>query len=57
MSAAQAVQAVEIEAALARVARGEGDHNDANLLRSIFQQLTNEIRQLQAALDTQKPAG
>lgn len=44
-----AVQVVEVEAALQRVARGEGNHNDANLLRSIFQMLVNEVRVLRGS--------
>lgn len=51
MTAVQAVQFVEIEAALQRVGRGEGDYRDANLLRAVFQQLEGKIRELEAALD------
>ena len=47
----QAVQFVEVEAALQRIARGEGDHRDANLLRAVFQQLEGKINQLQEELE------
>ena len=53
-TAVQAVQFVEIEAALQRVGLGEGDYRDANLLRAVFQQLEGKINQLQAALDARE---
>lgn len=56
MSAAHAVQSVEVEAALQRIARGEGDFNDANLLRAIYQQMQNEINQLREQLAAVNPA-
>lgn len=54
MTAVNAVQFVEIEAALQRISRGEGDYRDANLLRAVFQQLEGKIRELQAELDTKE---
>ena len=43
-SAVSAVTVVEVEAALLRIGRGEADHNDANLLRSVIQKLEGTIR-------------
>jgi hypothetical protein len=34
---------VEVEASLQRVARGEGTHEDANLLRSVIQRLAGRV--------------
>jgi len=44
MSAVTPVMYIEVEAALQRVARGENTHDDANLLRSVFQSLLGTIR-------------
>jgi len=45
--AVSAVTVVEVEAALLRIGRGEADHNDANLLRSVIQKLEGTIYRLE----------
>ena len=48
--AVSAVTVVEVEAALLRIGRGEADHNDANLLRSVIQKLEGTIQQYEKIL-------
>lgn len=48
--AVSAVTVVEIEALLLRVAMGQTDHNDANMLRSILQGLVGTIRHLEGEI-------
>lgn len=54
MSSMNAVQEIELEAALQRVGRGEASAQDAHFLRLVFQQMEKRIRQLQAALDAEE---
>jgi len=52
-SAVSAVTVVEVEASLLRIGRGEADHNDANLLRSVIQKLEGTIRQYETFLEAE----
>ena len=54
MTAAKLVTRWDIEAALARIDKGQGTHDDANLIRAAMQAMENQVRQMAAELERER---